>query len=208
MEFVENLDNYEFLFKYIIVGTTNIGKTYLFERIKLNNNYFEFKNLQKEIEPTIAVDFKIFCLKYKKKTIKIQFWDSTGNRQRFQNHATRYIRGCSAILICYDAYNRNSFNDAITLYNELKSVYNYSIFVLIRNKYDLKINQENNDNDIDNDYVPDEEALEFADKNNIIFTHASSFEKYETGIKELLSFISIKYLERLISEGEQNEKAL
>ena len=86
---------------------------------------------------------------------------------------------------------RNSFNDAITLYNELKSEYNYSIFLLIRNKYDLKINQENNDNDNDNDndYVPDEEALEFADKNNIIFTHASSFEKYETGIKELFTLI-------------------
>ena len=49
-------------------------------------------------------------------------------------------------------------------------------FVLIRSRYDecLKINNDNKN------IVVDEEALEFADLNNLYFIHLSNFDKNET----------------------------
>ncbi len=59
------------------------------------------------------------------------------------------------------------------------------IIILVRNKYDLEISKESKIND----FVSDEETLEFADKNNIKFAHVSSIDKYENGIKELLALV-------------------
>ena len=36
--------------------------------------------------------------------------------------------------------------------------------------------------------------MEYADKNNMLFTHISSFEKYDNGIEQLLDLILIEYL--------------
>ena len=47
-----------------------------------------------------------------------------------------------------------------------------------------------------NSNISEEEALEYADNQNIYFTHISLNEKYETGIKELLYTILIEYNKR------------
>ena len=69
---------------------------------------------------------------------------------------------------------------------------NKAICILVRIKYDLGMNEDNRMND----FVSDEEALEFADKNNIKFAHVSSIEKYGDGIKELFSLILNQILEK------------
>ena len=55
------------------------------------------------------------------------------------------------------------------------------MFVLIRSRYDECL--ETNDN---KNIVSDEEALEYADLNNLYFTHFSNFEKNDIGFDELL----------------------
>ena len=57
------------------------------------------------------------------------------------------------------------------------------IYFLIRSKYELNLNSQNDE------IVSDEEALEFADKNNLIFAHISSFENYGNGIDNLFDLI-------------------
>ena len=73
---------------------------------------------------------------------------------------------------------------------------------MVRNKYDKKIDEDN----IHNDIVSDEEALEFAEENNIIFSHISSVIKNETGIKRLFELIldKILSLENNIIKSENN----
>ena len=44
------------------------------------------------------------------------------------------------------------------------------------------------------DIIKDEEVLEYAEENNIIFSHISIFDKYEDGINELLIKILNKYI--------------
>ena len=71
-----------------------------------------------------------------------------------------------------------------------------AIFALIRNKYDYKCRNE----------ISDEEALEFADKNNMLFFHLSLHEKNETGIKELFETVLNEYFRR--KEKEKREKGI
>ena len=88
-------------------------------------------------------------------------------------------RGAGAILLFYDSFNRDSFLKAKKLYANLYKSYPESIYALVRSKYDLSLKE------VNNDIVSDEEALEFANNNNIIFAHLSNFEKYEIGTNEL-----------------------
>ena len=60
-----------------------------------------------------------------------------------------------------------------------------TIFALIRNKYDITKEE-----------ISDEEAIEFADSNNMLFFHLSLFEENETGIKELFENVFNEYLKR------------
>ena len=75
----------------------------------------------------------------------------------------------------------------------VKSVINKSeiIYVLISSKYDLYIKSAENNNN-----VPEEEALEFASKNNILFAHLSIAEKNSNGINELMDKVLKEYFKR------------
>ena len=190
MEFIKDDIKEDYLLKFMILGLTTTGKTDLINRINLYNDFSEYINSQKEIRPTIGVDFKILRIKYKNIKIKIQFWDTSGSN-RFEHIASSFMRGCSAFFLCYDAYNKDSFIYIKNKYFEVKNDWNRwnnAVYALIRNKYDLKTDKDNKD------IVSDEEALEFADNNNIIFGHVSSFEKYENGIIQLFELILDKVI--------------
>ena len=198
MEFVkENAGNYDLIAHIQILGSLNIGKTNLIERIKFYNNYTEYKTSQTKIKRTIAQDFETLTVKMNNKIIKILFWDSVGYEDSINLISGRFISGCDAFLISYDAFNRNSFNNGIKFYEELKSYNLNAIYLLVRIKYDLGINKESK---ID-DFVSDEEALEFADKNNIKFAHVSSLDKYGNGIIELFSLV----LNQILINGNLNK---
>ena len=194
MEFIEEINDYDFLFKFMILGSSNTGKTYLSNRIHFYKDYSNFIDCQKDIQPTLGVEVKSFPIKYKNSSIKIQFWDSSGD-VRCENYINAYMRGSNAFILCYDAYNRDSFNYIKNKYSEIKNQNKNSIYVLIRNKYDIKANKDNNN------IVSDEEALEFADANNIIFRHISSIEKYENGIIKLFELI----LDKVLDEEKKNQ---
>ena len=190
MEFIEERNDYDFLFKFMILGGSYTGKAYLANRLHFYKDYSKFIDWQKDIEPTIDVDFKLLYIKYKNNSIKITFWDSSGAGDvHSEIIVSSYMRGSNAFILCYDAYNRDSFNYIKNKYSEIKNDSNNSICVLIRNKYDIKANKDNNN------IVSDEEALEFADANNIIFRHISSIEKYENGIIKLFELILDKVLD-------------
>ena len=91
-------------------------------------------------------------IKYKTKLIKIQFWDTSGN-VHFEGTVSHSMRGGKAFLLCYDAYNRDSFKYIRNKYYEIKNKYNNAICAFIRIKYDIKINKDNET------IASDEEAL-------------------------------------------------
>ena len=195
MEFIEGLGEYNCLYKFAIYGKSKTGKTHLANRLKLYNDYSKFIDNKEKIRPTIGVDISILCIRYKNKTIKIQLWDTSG-APIYENIITSYFRGTQAIILCYDAYERDSFNYIKNKISLIQQTNNKAICVLIRNKYDSKIN-ENNVN-----IVSDEEVLEFADKNNLFFQHISCFEKNGNGIINLIELI----LDKILDKEENNNK--
>ena len=98
-----------------------------------------------------------------------------------------FLRGCYAALLFYDSFNRKSFERIKRAYSLHKDILNNMVF-LIRTECDLNMKSEIND------FVSDEEAIEYADKNNMIFLHISSFEKNDNGFENLLNLITKQYL--------------
>ena len=186
MEILKSNFSYDILTKIVVAGAVNVGKTFFMKRIQFysEGEVFNIQNTDKSYISTIGREFTLFNFKIKDKTFKVQIWDVSG-QERWEDTVYYLARGAGAILLLY--VDRKSFLKAIEFYTNLYKSYPKSKYALIKGKYDLPFKAENN-----NDIVCDEEALEFANKNDIIFTHLSSFEKYETGIIELFEIISFK----------------
>ena len=103
----------------------------------------------------------------------------------------RFYSKTDVFLIFYEPYkeNYNSFEYDLSFKNAKKfysDAYNYNknaLFCLIRinykDKYDLSSKV----------FVPEEEALEFAHENNLLYFHISINEKYDSGLNQLFYYI-------------------
>ena len=188
----EKCDN---LLEIIIVGQIRVGKTIFAKRLE-SNDYYEFKSLPMDYYPTIGFDYMNKNIKIKNKKYTLNFMVFSGN-QVYERLISSLYKKANIFLIFYDCFEPESFEIAKTCYNQIKAflkkekITNNKIYCLVRNKYELNIIPNENKN-----IITDEEVLEFANENKIYFAHASSLEKYETGIKELLEFVIIKYFER------------
>ena len=93
--------------------------------------------------------------------IFLKIWESCGKIIYEKIIANFY--NSNLILIFYDALDKSSFDKAKYYFQQIKATNNESrMFVLIRSKYENTINEKN-------DFISDEEALKFVDKNNIYF---------------------------------------
>ena len=103
-----------------------------------------------------------------------------------------FYRKTSIFFIFYDAFDKDSFNMAKSYFKDIKNfgIVN-PIYVLIRSKYEIALDSNDKKN-----IATDEEALEYAEKNNLHFFHIGIFEKYETGIIDLMKFVVYEYIKR------------
>ena len=186
MYFDKSIKKDDFRLKIVFLGKAEIGKTILYKKIELYNDYKQFKILNKTYIPTYGYDFMIIGKKFNGKTYKLQIFDFSG-QERFKTILYGHYKNASFILIFYDALDKDSFEEAKKYCKKAKEMNQNAIYFLIRNKYDLSLNPKKNK------IVSDEEALEFADKNNLIFTHISSFENYGNGIDNLFDLILKEY---------------
>ena len=158
-----------FKIKVRLLGVKNTGKTCF-----NNNNKFqkgEFQEISHYIKTINNIKFKIQIL-------ELDWFELSLKSLNFDS---------SAIMLFYDSMDKDSFEKIKRFYFSISDY--KKIFFLVRSKYDIKSNIYN-----ESDIVSDEEALEFADENNIIFAHFSSIEKYETGIDYLLNKIITEFL--------------
>ena len=172
----------------IIMSGKEEEKYIFLERLIMNDKVSS--KLDISFDP-IGFDSKSKCIKFKNKIFRLYIFNYYGIELGYN-----IIRCSDVFLLFYDAYDRYSFEK---VKNKVKYIYeqyelqnnNFNcILFLIRSKYELSLKSQNDD------YVSDEEAMEYADKNNMLFTHISSFEKYDSGIKNLLNLILIEYLRR------------
>lgn len=90
--------NFEYLFKYIIIGDSNVGKSCIVQR-------FIEGEFNSELENTIGVEFGAKEISINQKLVKLQIWDTAG-QEAFQSITRSYYRSAAGALLCYDITNK------------------------------------------------------------------------------------------------------
>eukprot|EP01067_Filipodium_phascolosomae_P001876 Filipodium_phascolosomae@DN2186_c0_g1_i3.p1 len=85
---------YAYLFKYIIIGDTGVGKSCLLLQ-------FTDKRFRSDHDLTIGVEFGSRLITLQQKQIKLQIWDTAG-QESFRSITRSYYRGAAGALLVYD----------------------------------------------------------------------------------------------------------
>lgn len=99
-------DEWDFMFKLLLVGNSAVGKTALLFRY-CDDTFSE------AFISTVGIDFKVKTVYRRDKRIKLQIWDTAG-QERYKAITAAYFRGTMGFLMCYDITNWESFNSVRT----------------------------------------------------------------------------------------------
>jgi len=148
---------YKFLFKYIIVGDTAVGKSCLLLQ-------FTDKRFQPQHDLTIGVEFGSRTINIDSNQVKLQIWDTAG-QEKFRSITRSYYRGAAGALLVYDITRRETFEHLSSWLEDCLKYSNANIVItVIGNKCDLESNRQ----------VTREEGEEFAKKHNLLFLETSA----------------------------------
>jgi len=149
--------SYDYLFKYIIIGPSGVGKSCLLLQ-------FTDKRFHTDHDLTIGVEFGARMINIDGKQIKLQIWDTAG-QESFRSITRSYYRGAHGALLVYDISRRETFNHLKSWLAEVQEHSNKEmIIMLIGNKNDLEHKRA----------ITYEEGKKFADENHLIFMETSA----------------------------------
>ena len=184
-------DDYEFIFKVLLLGNSNVGKSSLFLRFvdDIWNDTFV---------PTIGVDFKIKTFDIDEKRIKMQIWDTAG-QERFKNIIASYYRGAHGILLIYDVTDKDSFKNLSNWLIEIEKNSSKNVLkVLIGNKTDLEEKR----------VISYNQAKEFADSYGLKYIETS--DKKNLNVNEAFATLGRELMvaseDKRIVKQKQNKK--
>lgn len=148
---LETEDSFDFLFKIILVGDSDVGKTCVVQRFK--SGIF----IEKQ-QNTIGVDFTVRTLDIDGKKVKMQVWDTAG-QERFRTITQSYYRCAHGAMVAYDITRRSTFESASHWMREVEQYGAASVvLILIGNKSDLHAQRQ----------VLFEDACTLAEKNSVL----------------------------------------
>ncbi|KAL6632707.1 GTPase [Neocallimastix californiae] len=152
-------DEYDYLFKVVLIGDSGVGKSNLLSRFTRNEFNLESKS-------TIGVEFATRSIQVDSKTIKAQIWDTAG-QERFRAITSAYYRGAVGALLVYDIAKQVTYENVNVWLKELRDHADSSIVVmLVGNKSDLGHLRA----------VSTDDAKKFAAENNLSFIETSALD--------------------------------
>lgn len=170
-------DDFEHLFKLLLVGDSAVGKSSLL--LRFSNNSFD------DLAPTIGVDFKVKYMTVEDKRIKLTIWDTAG-QERFRTLTSSYYRGAHGIVLVYDVSNRRSFENLKEIWMkevDMYSTIDFAAKMVVANKIDLASERT----------VSTEEGARFAKENGCLFVETSA--KANTAVGQAFQELILKILE-------------
>jgi len=167
-------DDYDYLFKVVLIGDTGVGKSNLLSRFTRNDFSMESKS-------TIGVEFATRTIVVDTKVIKAQIWDTAG-QEKYRAITSAYYRGAVGALLVYDITRTPTFDHLERWLTELLNNADKDISVmLVGNKSDLKHLRA----------VSTEQAKDFAEKHKLSFIETSALDctNVESAFTEILTKI-------------------
>ncbi|KAL0328441.1 UNVERIFIED_CONTAM: Ras-related protein RABA1f [Sesamum calycinum] len=124
-------DDYDYLFKLVLIGDSGVGKSNLLSRFTRNEFSLESKS-------TIGVEFATRSIRVDDKIIKAQIWDTAG-QERYRAITSAYYRGAVGALLVYDVTRHVTFENVERWLKELRDHTDQNIVImLVGNKADLR----------------------------------------------------------------------
>ncbi|KAL8229744.1 hypothetical protein R6Q59_006307 [Mikania micrantha] len=167
-------EDYDYLFKVVLIGDSGVGKTNLLSRFSRNEFSLESKS-------TIGVEFATRSISVDDKIVKAQIWDTAG-QERYRAITSAYYRGAVGALIVYDITRNVTFENVERWLKELRDHTDQNIVImLVGNKADLRHLRA----------VQTEDAKTFAERENNFFMETSALESLnvENAFTEVLTQI-------------------
>lgn len=103
---LEDDKNFDTIYKLLIIGDSNVGKTTLLTR-------FCEGRYQSNFMSTVGIDYKTKIITVDDERVKLQIWDTAG-QERFRTLTNAYFRGAAGALLLYDITSRSSFVNCTT----------------------------------------------------------------------------------------------
>ncbi|KAK6764745.1 hypothetical protein RB195_024902 [Necator americanus] len=123
--------SYNHLFKIVVVGDHNCGKSCML--LRFAENTFRMDHLS-----TIGVDFKLKTIKLGRDKIRLELWDTAG-MERYRTIYNSYYHSAHGVMCVYDMTNEKSFSSLESYW--LKQIKEHapqnSVLMLVGNKADL-----------------------------------------------------------------------
>jgi len=152
-------DEYDYLFKVVLIGDSGVGKSNLLSRFTRNEFNLESKS-------TIGVEFATRSISVDGRTIKAQIWDTAG-QERYRAITAAYYRGAVGALLVYDIAKHLTYENVERWLKELRDHADANIVImLVGNKSDLRHLRA----------VPTEEAKAYAERNGLSFIETSALD--------------------------------
>ncbi|XP_054985500.1 ras-related protein Rab-19-like [Sorex araneus] len=123
-------DNFDFVFKVILIGDSGVGKTSVLQHFA-SGVYSDDQN------NTVNMDFILRSLDIDGKKVKMQLWDTAG-QERYRAITKNYYREVDAAIIAYDITRRSSFESVPDWIDDVKEYGDTdTVIMLMGTKSDL-----------------------------------------------------------------------
>ncbi|XP_071716275.1 ras-related protein Rab11D-like [Rutidosis leptorrhynchoides] len=181
-------DEYDYLFKLVLIGDSGVGKSNLISRFTRNEFNLETKS-------TIGVEFATRSVHVEGKVIKAQIWDTAG-QERYRAITSAYYRGAVGALLVYDVTRHATFENIKRWLKELRDHTDPNIVVmLIGNKSDLRHLIA----------VSTEDGKTFAEAESLYFMETSALEatNVENAFNEVITQIYKIVSKKAVEVGDE-----
>lgn len=150
-------ENYNMIFKIVLVGDSGVGKTNLLLRYLKN----EFNT---QTKATVGVEFGNTKVQIDNALIKAQIWDTAG-QERYRAITSAYYKGAHGALIVYDITRKDSFDSVEKWLSDLKNNGEEKMVIMaIGNKCDM----------VNERVISTQDGEAKAQRNNIAFLETSA----------------------------------
>ena len=180
-------DNYEMMFKVVLVGDSFVGKTNIMSKY-LKDEFHE------DSKATVGVEFGSKQFTIEGHEIKAQIWDTAG-QERYKAITSAYYKGAKGAFVVYDITRKSSFESIDKWVNDLTAAADKKItIVVIGNKSDLE----------DQRQIPKEKGEEKAAKLEVAFLETSAFsgENLDKAFELMMNEIYKKCHEEMLAEND------